>query len=444
MDFHFKKGSIFPRPEISSNIRNFSAIPKPLRSSESISSNTISSLPPDSSPKFKLILSRIPHIPNDVASLFHTLYEKETKGRFWLDSARGAPGTGRFSYMGSASGPHSHMIHYSISKGQITLTYANGNIDIEKIPSNTTFFHWISKHMLSYQRLLLPSTSLSQIPLEDYESGTSIQVPFPFRCGVIGYLSYEMGTEAYKARGVPGVQVGNPLENSVNVPDVGLIFVDRMIIVDHGQGECWVSCLVKVDYDPLESIKEWINHVHTTIRNLSNSESYLQLSPLPKKQQEEEEENKERNEKHIDSHPEISCNHHQFNLRDSKPQYLESIYTLLKSIKSGDAYELCLTSSFWAILPSNHSYSSNLDLYLHLRHRNSAPYAALWEDGQTTSIMSSSPERFVQVIDGCVSMKPIKGTRKRKPFSGDDIDVETVNELYHNEKDRAENLMVFF
>jgi para-aminobenzoate synthetase component I len=79
-------------------------------------------------------------------------------------------------------------------------------------------------------------------------------------------------------------------------------------------------------------------------------------------------------------------------------------------------------------------------LYLRLRERNPAPFAA-FVDLPEAAIVSASPERFLRV-DGArrVETRPIKGTR---PRGADRLDDEALGlALVKSTKDRAEHLMI--
>ena len=80
------------------------------------------------------------------------------------------------------------------------------------------------------------------------------------------------------------------------------------------------------------------------------------------------------------------------------------------------------------------------ELYLTLRARNPAPFAAYMQVGDS-SILSISPERFLRVDpDGWVETCPIKGTRPRG--REDEEDQRLAEDLQQSEKDRAENIMI--
>jgi para-aminobenzoate synthetase component 1 len=78
-------------------------------------------------------------------------------------------------------------------------------------------------------------------------------------------------------------------------------------------------------------------------------------------------------------------------------------------------------------------------LYLRMRRRNPATFAAYFDTGDF-QIVSASPERFLNVANGHVEARPIKGTRRRSPWP--EADLFAGDELLESEKDRAENVMI--
>jgi len=118
----------------------------------------------------------------------------------------------------------------------------------------------------------------------------------------------------------------------------------------------------------------------------------------------------------------------------SQAEYCERISTINKYLNAGDCYQVNYAQRFSA------SYvGSEWQAYKTLRNVNKAPFSAFLRH-QDFSILSVSPERFIQVKDRNVETKPIKGTRSR---SNDPIeDKRLSDELLSSEKDLAENLMI--
>ena len=118
----------------------------------------------------------------------------------------------------------------------------------------------------------------------------------------------------------------------------------------------------------------------------------------------------------------------------TKTEYVEKFDKIQSYLKSGDCYQINLTQRFTA------SYRGDeWRAYLKLRETNRAPFSAFIRLDDA-AILSISPERFIQLRDGQVQTKPIKGTRPR--FENVKADRSSAVELAESEKDRAENLMI--
>lgn len=90
---------------------------------------------------------------------------------------------------------------------------------------------------------------------------------------------------------------------------------------------------------------------------------------------------------------------------------MEDVEKCQKFIKDGESYELCLTTQ----MRKKVGDIDPLGLYLNLRNKNPAPYAA-WLNflKENLTICCSSPERFLCLDrDGILEAKPIKGTIAR-------------------------------
>src|SRR5262249_54239143 len=89
-------------------------------------------------------------------------------------------------------------------------------------------------------------------------------------------------------------------------------------------------------------------------------------------------------------------------------EYLADIAICKQHLLDGETYEICLTNEIEA-----EAEADPLALYMELRRVNPAPFASYLRLGEL-AVMSSSPERFLQVGRcGEVEAKPIKGTSPR-------------------------------
>ena len=120
---------------------------------------------------------------------------------------------------------------------------------------------------------------------------------------------------------------------------------------------------------------------------------------------------------------------------ESPRQFLDGVARIHDYLRAGDAFQVNLSREWrarYALAPTPAA------LYSHLRRANPAPFAGLlqWHD---CAIVSSSPERLVQVRGGMAQTRPIAGTRPR--VAGDD-DATRMRELVAHPKERAEHVML--
>ncbi|MEX0610817.1 MAG: anthranilate synthase component I family protein, partial [Pirellulales bacterium] len=118
----------------------------------------------------------------------------------------------------------------------------------------------------------------------------------------------------------------------------------------------------------------------------------------------------------------------------SAEAYRKAVRRAIDYIYAGDVFQVNLSQR--VLHPVR---MASVDLYCRLRERNPAPFAG-YLDGGDWQIASASPERFIQVADGHVETRPIKGTRGRSLRP--EADLFAGDELRASEKDRAENVMI--
>jgi para-aminobenzoate synthetase component 1 len=114
--------------------------------------------------------------------------------------------------------------------------------------------------------------------------------------------------------------------------------------------------------------------------------------------------------------------------------YLAKVARAKRYIEAGDIYQVNLTQRF-----TTQADVSAPALYRRLRRVNPSSHAALLPWGEA-AVISSSPELFLQLRDGHVVTRPIKGTRPR----GADPQSDAANRqaLIESDKDRAELNMI--
>lgn len=114
--------------------------------------------------------------------------------------------------------------------------------------------------------------------------------------------------------------------------------------------------------------------------------------------------------------------------------YLRAVERIINYIRAGDIFQANLSQRL-----SVRTDLSPIELYGRLRVVNPAPFAGYFASDHW-AVVSASPERFLEVREGRVETRPIKGTRPRSPDP--DADARLRADLLASEKDRAENVMI--
>lgn len=121
---------------------------------------------------------------------------------------------------------------------------------------------------------------------------------------------------------------------------------------------------------------------------------------------------------------------------DPEERFLNGVERILEYLRAGDIFQANLSRGWRARLKPGRGYQ---DVYRGLRRRNPAPFAglAVWGD---SAVLSSSPERLLQIDRGWAQTRPIAGTRPRGAGSQEDLALK--QRLIGNLKERAEHVML--
>lgn len=121
---------------------------------------------------------------------------------------------------------------------------------------------------------------------------------------------------------------------------------------------------------------------------------------------------------------------------DGEARFLHGVEAILDYLHAGDIFQVNLSRAWRASLRPGIGY---LEVYSRLRRANPAPFAGLarW-DG--SAVLSSSPERLVNIDGGVVQTRPIAGTHAR--LADADADALQRARLLSSLKERAEHLML--
>ncbi|UCE90617.1 MAG: aminodeoxychorismate synthase component I [Pseudomonadota bacterium] len=121
---------------------------------------------------------------------------------------------------------------------------------------------------------------------------------------------------------------------------------------------------------------------------------------------------------------------------DAQGAYLDGVRRIKQYIRDGDVFQVNLSRDWRAPRTSAFDVAA---VYARLRQTNPAPFAALAMFDQG-AIISSSPERLLEVRNGWAQTRPIAGTRPRGTQQGSDRACRA--ELITHPKERAEHIML--
>ena len=228
-------------------------------------------------------------------------------------------------------------------------------------------------------------------PLKKYKMPTKIKTPFV--AGIIGYFGYDLGRAYF--------EIDNSTKIESDLPDMRIGRYLWGLVVDHQEKTAYLNFHPQCSDSLKEKILNIFGRFEFTNRHRQGSFALI----------------------------------NSFQPQTPKIDYLDKISKIQQYIVAGDCYQVNLAQHFSA------PYNGNIfTAYLALREKMPSPYAAFWSWEKSKGVMSLSPERFLQVRDGYVETKPIKGTMSRS--SDNKQDQQNAQLLLSSEKDLAENLMI--
>jgi para-aminobenzoate synthetase component 1 len=241
-----------------------------------------------------------------------------------------------------------------------------------------------------------------QRALAHYHLAHDPGLPVPFQTGAVGYLGYDL---CHHLERLP-----HPAKDDLAFPDLAVGFYDTLLAFDlHGQ-RAWALSSGWPETTPQAGMHRRKARLEWLIARLALAR---EPAPVP------------------DATGEVAIRSN-----FTRPAYEAAVQRVIDYILAGDIFQANLSQRFLAGLPPE---LSPFDLYLRLRRRNPAPFAAFLDFGEV-AIASASPERFLELRSRQVETRPIKGTRPRGGTPEEDE--RLGRELLASEKDRAENVMI--
>jgi len=206
----------------------------------------------------------------------------------------------------------------------------------------------------------------------------------PLPCGAVGAFGYDLGQHLER--------LPHRAENDLDFPDLVLGFYDDVTCLDAADGTAWrVSCTAPARNRAIEPglYREAFGGGTSAARKGATF---------------------------------------------TREEYLAAVARILEYIAAGDVYQVNLSQRFHA-----RSEAGAFEIYRRLRAASPAPYAAFLSFGRR-SLLSASPEQYLELRDRRLVTRPIKGTRRRGATPGEDA--RLAQELLSSPKDDAELAMI--
>lgn len=301
------------------------------------------------------------------------------KPGFLLESVEHGERWSRFSFVG-----RNPLATLSLQNGRITTT---GMIP-DDVPRDRGILAAMESLLRTYRAPLLPD-----LP--------------PLQSGLVGFLGYDVVREIE--------QLGTAPYDDRKFPDAIISVIGSLAAFDH-----WRQRAYMLESVPLVGLSESeidiaydnaVDRVRAATADLARALSYVAVEPPNA----------------TDELPQMTS---------SMPggMYQRAVEVAKEYIRAGDIFQVVLSQRFDVQLDAD-----PFDVYRVLRQVNPSPYMYFFSHPEIT-IVGSSPEPMVQLLNGRVVSRPIAGTRKRGV--NDEHDRRLAGELRESPKEVAEHIML--
>jgi anthranilate synthase component 1 len=236
----------------------------------------------------------------------------------------------------------------------------------------------------------------------------------PFVGGAVGYAGYDTVRYVEDLPHAPNDDRG--------LPDLSFAFYDHMVVFDNVQKTAIVVVLTNVGLgvkDPKFSKAGWRNAYDDACRRVDRLIEKLSaprdsLAPVD-----------------IETAGEA---HIAYQSNFTQPQFEDAVRKCIEYIRAGDIFQVVISQRLSVPLAVD-----PFEVYRTLRVVNPSPFMFFLRSPQCT-LVGSSPEIMVRVVDGKVTVRPLAGTRRRGRT--EEEDQKLAEELLADPKERAEHAML--
>jgi anthranilate synthase component I len=225
-----------------------------------------------------------------------------------------------------------------------------------------------------------------------------------FSGGAVGFLGYE-AIHFFEPKVQPAER------DELQLPEMIFMITSSLLIFDHRLRTLKIVANAFLEDGPLEKVyAQTTDSIHAIMRQLAKSADLPMVPPAD---------------------PETQPVHSNF----QPDEFKRAVEQTKEYIRAGDVFQVVLSQRFESDFDSD-----PLDFYRCLRFINPSPYMFCLKFGADFSLVGSSPEMHVRLVDDAVEIRPLAGTRPRGATSAQD---ETnAADLLADPKERAEHIML--
>jgi len=242
----------------------------------------------------------------------------------------------------------------------------------------------------------------------------------PFTGGAIGYAGYDTVRYVEHLPNAPADDRG--------LPDLSFAFYDQMVVFDHVDKTIIVIALARVDLPAVDvttgdaavaseaaldaAYDDACRRVDALTARLATSDTDLRPAE-------------------IDVGGDVQL---EYRSNFTQPHFEQAVRQCQEYIRAGDIFQVVLSQRLETTVTA-----SAFEIYRTLRVVNPSPFMFYLRLPQVT-LVGSSPEIMVRVVDGKVTVRPLAGTRRRGRDDAEDR--RLAEELLADPKERAEHVML--
>ena len=303
-----------------------------------------------------------------------------------FESVVGGEKVGRYSFLGAEP-----FLRFEAFGARVRITRA-GSDEVEEFESSDPLSD-LERRMAAHRPAHLP-----ELP--------------PFTSGAVGYAAYD--SVRYAER------LPHPPVDDLHLPDLSFAFYDRLLVFDNVTKSLDIVVLAHVENDSPAAAAR--GHAEACRRIDATIEQLFRPSPWPSAAD-------------IGPRREPRClTEGTARAASTREEFLAATEKAIEYIRAGDIFQVVLSRRLE--IPFD---LPPLELYRTLRVVNPSPFMFYLRTPAAT-LVGSSPEIMVRVVDGEVTVRPLAGTRPRGKTPEEDASLAAG--LLADPKERAEHVML--